>query len=356
MMRKLLLVLGGLGFIGLAVWVVRGQLTRSEPVASDRSGAASVTEPAPRVVTASGRIEPVSEEVVLAAELSGRLVALPVEEGAAMRKGEVLARLDDREYRTRLDSAIALQRQKEAELLRLKNGSRAQERREARALMEEAQAVVDNARTERDRRAALFQTGDIAREEVERAERQLEVARARHAAAAERHSLIDATARVEDIARAEAELSLAGAGVEAARILLDKTVIRSPLDGVVLRRHLRIGEIVASGPGGAPTPILTIADISRLRVRAEIDELDVGMVRSGQTAWITIDAFGRRRFNGRVERVGAILGRKTLYSGNPAEKNDTKILETRIDLDSIDDPLLRPQVGLRVNVFIDTGQ
>lgn len=351
-MRKLVLMILGLGLAGLVIWSVRGRLIGSTPAPSGAPDG-PVVEPAP-IVSALGRIEPISEEVVVGAELSGRLVALPVDEGFGVQKGDVVARLDDREYRSRLDSAIALQRQKEAELLRLRNGSREQERREARALMEEARAVVENTRTERDRRAALFRTGDTAREEVERAEREVAVAEARHAAAVERHSLVEATARAEDITRAEAELSLARAGVEAAQILLDRTIIRSPLAGVVLRRHLRVGEIVASGPGGAPMPILTIADISRLRVRAEIDELDIGLVRAGQPAWITIDAFGKRRFTGRVERVGAILGRKTLRSGNPSEKNDTKILETMIDLETIADPAFRPQIGLRVNVFIET--
>lgn len=215
---------------------------------------------------------------------------------------------------------------------------------------------MENMRTERDRRMALFRTGDIAREEVERAERQFEVARARHEAAIERHSLIDAPARSEDIARAEAELALAEAGIDSARVMFDKTVVRAPLGGTVLRRHLRVGEIAASGVAGTPAPILTLADLSRLRVRAEIDELDVGRVRSGQPAWVTIDAYADRRFNGRVTRVGQILGRKTLRSDNPAEKLDTKILETLIDLDQMADPSVSPQIGLRVNVFVDTRQ
>ncbi|MFN7623172.1 MAG: secretion protein HlyD, partial [Acidobacteriota bacterium] len=89
-----------------------------------------------------------------------------------------------------------------------------------------------------------------------------------------------------------------------------------------------------------------------------IDELDVGRIALDQPAWITIDAYGDRRFNGRVTRVGKILGRKTLRTDNPAEKNDTMVLETLINLDPIDDPALRatssPQIGLRVNVFVDT--
>jgi multidrug resistance efflux pump len=365
MKKKLLLVLAGLVLIGVAILIIRVRVSRpAKPGAPEGTLAATAAgeRPAARgglarsVVAASGRIEPVSEEVVIGAEIPGRLVALLVEEGASVRRGQTLARLDDREYRVRLDSAEALHRQKAAELLRLRNGSREQERREARAVMREAEAVMENARTERDRRANLFRTGDIAREEVERADRQLEVARARHEAAVERYSLVDAPARVEDIARAEAELALAAAGVAAARVALEKTLINSPLDGVLLRRHQRVGEIVTGGMNGTSMPILTLADLSRLRVRAEIDELDVGRVSPGQSAWITIDAYGERQFRGRVVRMGEIFGRKTLRTDNPAEKVDVKILETLIDLETIADPAVRPRVGLRVNVFVEAAQ
>lgn len=360
-MKKLILSLVGLSLIGLVIFWARGwriESGHSEPLPGGGAAVAS-TAPPRRIISASGRIESISEEVAVGAEIPGRVVDLLVEEGATVSRGATLARLDDAEHRARLAAAEALKRQREAELQRLRNGARVQERREAVALLEEARAVVDNMRLESERRKALFRTGDIAREEVERSERQLMVAQARYEAAAERHSLVDSAARVEDIARATAELAAADAGVAAARILLEKTIIRAPLDGVVLRRHLRLGEIVASVQTGQPTPIFTLADLSRLRVRAEIDELDVARIAVDQSAWITIDAYGERRFNGRVARIGRILGRKTLRTDNPAEKSDTKILETLIDLDPIEDPALRaagsPQIGLRVNVFVDTG-
>ena len=356
-MRRALLITAGFCLTGLAIWGLRGRIIRSvEPAIVPPT--VSTAESVRRLVSASGRIEPVSEEVAVSAEMAGRVVELLVEEGESVKRGAILARLDAAEHRARFDSTVALKRQREAELLRLRNGARSQERREALALRDEARAVVDNMKLEYDRRKALFSTGDIAREEVERAERQLAVARARYDASIERHSLIEATARAEDIARAEAELAVAAASVTAARIVLERTAIRAPLDGVVLRRYLRVGELVSSGPTGQPVPIFTIADLSRLRVRAEIDELDVAKIALDQPAWITIDAYGKRQFNGRVARVGKVLGRKTLRSDSPAEKNDTKILETLINLDPLDDSSGNAsvifQVGLRVNVFIDT--
>lgn len=348
MRKKLTMILIAIGVIMLGglVWAKKQNQESAKPV-TDVVG----NSPAGQVqalITAPGRVEPISEEIALGAEISGRLKAVLVEEGDRVRPGQAVAILEDADYRARVDSAEALLLQKEAELRRIVNGSRDQERREALAASREAEAFMENMRTEWERRQGLFRTGDIAREEVERAERQYQVARARHEASVERHALIDARAREEDVARAEADISLARARIAEARAMLDKTVIRSPLDGIVLRKHLSTGESVSSATTGAAQPIVTIADISHLRVRADIDEVDVGRIQVGQRAYVTADAYGSKQFWGRIARVGQVLGKKNIRTNEPVEKVDTKILETLIDLDPGSDL----KVGLRVNTFV----
>jgi HlyD family secretion protein len=94
--------------------------------------------------------------------------------------------------------------------------------------------------------------------------------------------------------------------------------------------------------------VFTVADVGRLRVRVDVDEHDVARVAVGQTAWVTADAYGDRRFEGTVVRVGSLLGRKNIRTDEPAEKVDTRVLETLIEL-SAD---ARLPVGLRVDAFI----
>jgi HlyD family secretion protein len=94
--------------------------------------------------------------------------------------------------------------------------------------------------------------------------------------------------------------------------------------------------------------VFTVADTRRLRVRADVDETDVARIAVGQPAWVTADAYGSRRFEGTVVRVGSVLGRKNIRTDEPAEKQDTKVLETLIELA----PDARLPVGLRVDVFI----
>jgi ABC exporter DevB family membrane fusion protein len=295
-------------------------------------------------IAAAGRVEPVSEEVTIASQLPGRLAAVPVEEGDRVRRGQVLAVLVNEDYRARVEFAEAQLRLKEAELRRVVNGARQQERLEAAAQVNAAKAVLDNARAEMERRRGLHRSGDLSRAEAERAGREWQVAQARYDAAVQRSSFVSAEAREDERERAEADVAAAGAQAREARAMLEKTFIRSPLTGVVLRKHRRAGESVSDS---FDTPIVAVADSSRLRVRADVDETDIAKVRAGQRAYVTADAFGDRKFWGRVARVGQVLGRKNVRTGEPTERVDTKILETLIDLEDAGLP-----AGLRVNAYL----
>jgi HlyD family secretion protein len=308
----------------------------------------AVAQASPReglFVAAPGRVEPVSEEVRVSSEIGGRLKEIFVEEGDGVKRGQVLAVLENDDYRAQVAMAKARVEQKMAELRRIVNGARQQERREAWQGVKEAEAMVDNARAELERRRSLFEKGIIAREECDRAEREFKVAIARFEAASERHAFVDDDAREEDRARAEADLSLARAQFDEAQVRYEKTYIRSPIDGIVLRKHQRAGESVSDM---RDMPIVTLGNVSTLLVRADVDEFDVGRITEGQRAYVTADAYRGEKFEGRVVRVGQVLGKKNVRTDEPAERVDTKILEVLIELDAGQ----RLQPGLRVDSFI----
>jgi multidrug resistance efflux pump len=245
----------------------------------------------------------------------------------------------------RVRSAEAELALREAELRRVINGARAQERRAAAAELAEVEAIMLNARAESERRQRLLHEGVISRAEAEEADRMARVAQAKVDAARQRVDLINAEAREEDRARAESEVSMARARVAEARALYENTFVRAPIDGVVLRRHRKHGESVSTQ---FDTPIVTIADDSVRRVRVDVDEADVAGIEVGQHAYVTADAFGDRRFPGRVIRIGRLLGRKNVRTEEPTERVDTKVLETLVQLeDGRELPL-----GLRVQAFI----
>jgi ABC exporter DevB family membrane fusion protein len=299
------------------------------------------------IVAAPGRVEPRSEEVTLASEISGRITKIHVSEGDKVTAGQVVAELDNSVARARLAEAEAFVHQKEAELRRVTNGAHEQERREALAAVHEAEAVVKNSASELARREALAKTGVTSDEQVQKLQAAHASAKARLDAARSRHALLVAPTREEDVSRARADLDLARARADEARAQLQRTVIRSPIDGTVLRRIRKAGEVVSEI---RDTSILTVGDVSALRVRADVDEADIGRVAVGGKVQVKADAFGDQKFPGRVLRIGQMLGRKNFVSETPGEKLDTKVLEVVVELDA-PGPLMP---GLRVDVFFET--
>jgi HlyD family secretion protein len=291
-------------------------LTSSLIVFSDRSAkntahASSVTQRADTapLIAGPGRVEPISEDVEIGSELSGRLKSVNVEEGDHVHRGETLAVVENADYRAQVASAEANVVAKEAAFRKVVNGARKQVRSEAWASVREAQAVMDDAQSEFDRRQKLYAAGVISREELDRSARESDVAKARYEAAIEQNSLIDDHAREEDKSLAEADVQMARAQLAEAQASYDKSFIKSPLDGTILRKHHRTGESV-SNAGTTPDPILTLGDNRILRVRVDVDEDDVSKVRLGQKAYVTADAYGKKKFWGRVVQVGEQLGPK----------------------------------------------
>ncbi len=328
----------------------RNVAERAEASVASAAARADTDAVASSMVAAPGRVEPVSEEFKIGAEIGGKLREVSVEEGDHVQRGQVIAVLENADFQARVASAEAQLSEREAELRRVVNGARGEERREALAAMRQAEAVMSNAQVEAERRRKLFRQGDIAREEADRAEREYRVAKARYEETGERHALINAVAREEDQARAEADVALARARLREARAMLEKTFVRAPLTGVVLHRHLKTGESVS--PESADPAIVTVGDVTTLRVRADVDETDVGKVQTGQRAYVTADAYGERKFWGRVLRIGQVVGKKNVRTDEPTERVDTKILETLIELDA--GQQLHP--GLRVNTYIVTAE
>lgn len=299
-------------------------------------------------IAGPGRVEPVSEEIRVGAAMGGRIASVAVEEGDPVAKGQAVAVLENADYRARVSIAEAQLARQHAQLQRLTNGARDQERREAWAEVEATEAKLRTAREEMERRQALSRQGLFAREDLDRAIRDFEIARAAHESAAQRYSNINANARDDELQRAEAEVQMARGQLTEAQALLEKTIVRSPIDGTVLKKHKKTGESVSDA---FDNPIVTVGDTSTLRVRVDVDEADIGMVKTGQRAYVTAGAYGDQKFWGTVAKIGQMLGRNTVHTDEPTERVDTKVLETLVNLDSA--ATLRP--GLRVDAFILAG-
>jgi HlyD family secretion protein len=348
--KKLAALVAAVVLVGGAAFAVR----LHEKVALGLHGA-SVADAggnvAANLVAAPGRVEPITEDINLSSELNGKLKEVLVDEGDRVHKGQLLAVLVNDDYRADVESYAAQVAAKEADLRKTVNGARAEERREAQASVSEAQAVLDNARSDQERHDLLFAKRVTAKEDADHYERAYKVAQAQYDAALQHYTFINEATREEDVARAQADGRLAHAQLDQSRAKYEKTFMRSPIDGFVLRRYHRSGESVMAS-ANSPDPVFTLGNRATLRVRVDVDETDVAKVRVGDRAYVTADAFGKKQFWGHVVRLGGELGKKNIRTDEPTERVDTKILETLVLLDDAQEL----PVGLRVDAFIVPAQ
>ena len=302
------------------------------------------------VVAGPGLVEPDSENVQIGSELAGKLKTVLAEEGDHVKKGQLLAELVNDDYRAQVEQSRAQEREAEAAYEKVLNGSRPQERKQYSAEMLQAEAVETNARADFDRSQKLFEAGIISRQDMDHAERDLDVAEDQLKAAIQQFHLVDDRSRVEDIASARAQLDMARAQLDGNQAIYEKTFLRAPFDGTILRKQHRVGESITNSSVTAD-PVFTMGDVSGLRVRVDVDETDVSRVADGQKVYVTAAAYPGQKFWGRVIRVAGQLGHKNLQTDEPKEKVDTKILETLVQLD----PGVHLPVGLRVDAYIQTA-
>jgi HlyD family secretion protein len=143
---------------------------------------------------------------------------------------------------------------------------------------------------------------------------------------------------------AEAQYASDHAEYLVARTALDKMTIRAPIDGTVLQVNVKAGELATPG---SPQPLVVVADLSALRVRAELDERDLGAVKVGQAVTVHAAAFPGRDFEGRVSSVAPLVEPGRLDARGTRNQSDVDVVEVMVDLVG-PTPLV---VGMKADVY-----
>lgn len=204
------------------------------------------------LVTANGSIIPI-DRVEIKSKASGLVEELPIEQGDHIKEGDLIARLDQKDER----AAVS----------------------QAQADYDIAVAELKKSQREHQRKDKLYTQQLISEEERDQIELNLAIARGK---------LVQATT-----------------ALERARERLSESIVRAPIDGVILQKYVEKGQIIASGisnvSGG--TPIVDIADMSSVYIQAGVDEIDIGKIQIGQMATVIADAYPQMRFNGKIVRI-----------------------------------------------------
>ncbi len=331
----LLAVAGAVGYVAFDKYNV-GKAYTEEPAAP--------VEVIDWVAAAPGRVEPKSGEIHLGTSLLGRVGEVLVSVEDKVEEGELLIRLDDSEARAKLASA-----ETEAEALREDRekafASGREDVRKAEDAIYSAERAVTGARIELDYASGSEAHAAAAAESsVAEARRRLKEANDR--LERERVAFVKAQTKpnLPAPSRAESAVSAARAEVRMAEALLDKTRIRAPSPGTVLELNAKQGEVVAPSP---EQPLVVMGDMSVVRVKAEVDDVDVAKIKLGQKAFIRSIGHPGKDFEGKVTRLAPTLGQAKINPRGPRRANDVEVMEVTIDLEGTS-PLLP---GMRVDAF-----
>jgi HlyD family secretion protein len=310
--RKLSLLVGG-GVV-IAVGAVWGYSTLNGATPIDASKLATVEKGTmTRSVVATGKIEPITK-VEIKSKANGIIERLNADVDQVVAAGTVLVELDKENLTARVREARA-------------------NLQAARAALEAAIAQLEKNKVEAEapdvafaqrnyQRASQLHTEKlVSPQALDDAKSALELAQNRKAAAQVQLGISRAK-----VAEAQANVAQAQAAVERAEEELANATIKAPIRATVLTRDVEIGSPVSSilNMGSAATLVMTLGDINQVFVRGKVDEVDIGRVRLGQPARITVETFKDRKFEGKVTQISPI----------GAEKDNVTTFEVKVSIDN----------------------
>lgn len=283
-------------------------------------------------------------KIAVGSKVMGRVAWIGVEKGDKVGKGQVLARLEDDEFRAQVNQARANVAAVQARLDQLHAGSRPEEKLQARATVQQVAASLKNAEQEYARIERLFNERVVSGAELDRALAQRDAARAQLEAARQVSAIAEIGPRVEEIRAAEAQLQQMRAALDYAETQLASTEIKAPIAGTVLQRMVERGEMVtpsAFGESGARTSVVSLADLRDLQIELDISQADFARLRMGQHAEIIPEAFPNLRYQGVIAEIA------------PEADRAKATVQVKVKVENPDERL-RPEMNVRANFLADT--
>ena len=312
----------------------------------------SSTDSAPIVFAAPGIIEGLSDTIEVGSAADGILKAIYVTEDQFVKADALMGEIACDDLNAALQTAMAEADAARQSRVRLLRGARDEEKKVAARKTAAARAVLVEVKAQLGRQRELYKGGEVSRADYDRAKRDYGVAKAEFQTAVRTELLLAAPPLPEDKARADAEVLAAENRVREAQERIKKCTIRAPINGTVLRVNAKPGESFSTV---TPHPLFILADTSGRRVKAEVDERDISKVVIGQKVILRSEGLVGKRFEGTVESISSVMGRKNVFTDDPADKIDRDVLEVTITV-SADDATSLP-IGLRVTVqFLSKAQ
>jgi HlyD family secretion protein len=280
------------GGSAVAVHVVRVELVQAAPMDD-------VTLNATGYIVAAHKIE-------LAPKVSGRAEWVGVDMGDKVKKGDELVRLENEEFVAQVKQQQGQLDAAKAKLAELEDGSRPEEIAQSKAQLDEAQANLADATANLARTQDLIKNKAVSQQQLDDAQEAFDRAKAEVANQQAAYDLSKEGPRKEQIDAQKAAVEEAEGILDLTKVNLSNTIIRAPIDGTVLDRNVEIGEYVTTGfvgEGGAKGYVVSMADLTDLRVELDISQNDFNKIAPELKCSITTDAYPDRKYDGAVNQI-----------------------------------------------------
>lgn len=345
MIQKLLLPVLSLAGLCFAFYTV-AQGERPTPVAPPAAEPAET--PFRATIAGAGIVESASQNIAVGTPLSGVIAEVRVKQGQRVQRGEILFRLDDREFQAEAEVRRAGLAAAQAELARLTAMPRAEDVPPVQARLEAAEARWGEASLQWERANSIEDKRAISAEELARRATNEKSSRAAVAELKSDLAKLTAGAWQYDLAVAQAGVTRAAALVAQIETQLERLLVRAPIDGTVLQVNARPGEFATGGV--LRDPLILFGDLSRLHVRVDIDESEAWRLAPGTQAVATVRGNRELSVNLEFVRVDPYVVPKRSLTGDTSERVDTRVLQV---IFAFDPAALSVYVGQQMDVFIE---
>ncbi len=341
---RVLILVGITVLVVIAIWRIWGMLTGVPEVDVHRVVVPTAGSSGSSIVLqAAGYVVP-HYRIEVASKVVGRVAWMGVEKGDKVQSGQDIVRLEDQEYRARLQESIGTLNSRKARLMELQAGSRPEEIQRAEFNLLEQQALLKQARIDFGRAQELSKDGVIAKAEFDQAQNSLEALESRVESHANTLTLLQLGPRQEEIDFALAEVNRAEGAVTYNDTIVDATIIRAPVTGTVLERNVEVGELVTTGfvgERGAKGYVIAMADLDDIQVELDISQDDFARIFMRQETTVATDAYRDRSYQGQVVEISPEADRQ-----KATVQVKVQILEP--------DEFIRPEMNANVAFLADS--
>jgi HlyD family secretion protein len=247
-------------------------------------------------IEATGTIETVN--VVLSSKTSGELKELKKNEGDKVSLGDTVMIIDTQTLYLQLKQQESGAEMSRAQLDLLRNGARKEDILLAESSLKQAQVNYDQAKTDFERLQKLYQTQTITKKQYDDASSHFDLMNDQLSSAKENYHKMKNYARPEDIKQAEAKFNQSLASADLIKKNINDSYIVSPINGIVVKKYFEIGETVSP-----MSSLVKISDLTNVELYIYVTELELGKIKLGQKAEVTVDAFKDKKFEGKVTYI-----------------------------------------------------